>query len=417
MAAKPTSRRPAHVPEALVREYPFPLRGGIVSELPRDLIPKIHEYPPIFWAEDVHPMLPGAWIPRSHEVLQQIYLDVDHFTVRGTSQFAQMIGEDWYSIPHEADPPLHARYRMLLNPMFAPKYIANLDEHIRQFARTRLLELKPKGSCDFVSEFAFEFPIRVFLELMGLPQEEMATFLEWEHAILRSATQEPVTIALKAITEYLSEQCNMRRENPRDDLMSLAVHGEIDGRTLTEDELKGFCFNLFVGGLDTVSTNMSNHFRHLAENPDDQRFLRESPQAIPDAIDELMRAYAAVTTVRFCTRDIAVGDVQMRPWDLVLMPTHLAANDPEAFPNPQIVDFGRKPRHISFGYGPHLCIGMHLARRELRIAMEEALSILPPFRIHPDAEIKSFCSGIIGLTCSPDCYQSEVESRSFMIVV
>ena len=389
-------KRPDHVPESLVRQYPFKLRGATLSVLPRTLIPEIHTYPPIFWAEGVHPMLPGAWVPRTHAELQRIYQDTEHFTVRGTSQFAQMIGQEWYSIPHEADPPLHARYRMLLNPMFAPKYIARLEDRIRDFARSRLLELRPRGECDFVTDFAFEFPIRVFLELMGLPQEDMATFLEWEHAILRSSSPEPVAAALMKITAYLAEQCAERRDNPRNDLISLAVNSEIDGRKLTDDELTGFCFNLFVGGLDTVSTNMSNHFRHLGENPADQDYLRSNPDKIPDAIDEMMRAYAAVTTMRLCTRDIRIADAEIKQGDLVMMPTHLAANDPAAFPNPQVVDFSRKPRHVSFGYGPHLCIGMHLARREMRIAMEEALAILPRFVVAPDARIESFCSGIIG---------------------
>lgn len=393
--------RPAHVPASLVRPYPFKLRGATVSVLPRTMIPEIHTYPPLFWAEDVHPMLAGAWVPRTQAELQKIYQDTEHFTVRGTSQFAQMIGQQWYSIPHEADPPLHSRYRLLLNPMFAPKHIAQLEEHIRHFARSRLLELRPRGGCDFVADFAFEFPIRVFLELMGLPQEDMATFLEWEHAILRSSSQEPVNEALRKITAYLAQKCAERRAEPRNDLISLAVRSEIDGRALTDDELMGFCFNLFVGGLDTVSTNMSNHFRHLAENPADQDYLRANPEAIPDAIDEMMRAYAAVTTMRLCKKDTRIGDVEIKQWDLVMMPTHLAANDPEAFPQPETVDFARKPRHVSFGYGPHLCIGMHLARREMRIAMEEALAILPRFAVAPGAHIESFCSGIIGPASLP----------------
>lgn len=389
-------QRPDHVPAELVRPYPFKLRGSRSSVLPRTMIPEIHTYPEIFWAEGVHDMLAGAWVPRSLEAIQQIYMDTEHFTVKGTSQFGQMIGQDWYSIPHESDPPIHSKYRMLLNPMLAPKYINRLEDHIREFARERLTQLRPRGQCDFVADFAFEFPIRVFLELMGMPQEDMATFLEWEHAILRSADQEPVANALRKIVDYLAQQCEDRLANPRDDLITLAVQGEIEGRKLTHDELIGFCFNLFVGGLDTVSTNMSNHFRHLAENPADQAWLRAHPEAIGDAIDEMMRAYAAVTTIRLCTKDVTIGGVEIKAWDLVMMPTHLAANDPVAFPDPEKVDFTRKPRHVSFGYGPHLCIGMHLAKREMRIAMEEALEILPPFELARGAKIESFCSGIIG---------------------
>lgn len=137
---------------------------------------------------------------------------------------------------------------------------------------------------------------------------------------------------------------------------------------------------------------MSAHFRHLAENADDQQFLRSNPEKIPDAIDELMRAYAAVTTLRICKQETEVGGVRILPGDLMLMPTLLAAHDPEVFPDPEIIDLARKPRHVSFGCGPHLCIGMYLAKREMRIAMEEALAILPAFSVAPDAEVVSFCS-------------------------
>lgn len=390
------SNLPAHVPPDLVRPYQFGLRGSTTTVLPRTLIPELHKNPPIFWAPDIHHMLPGGWVPRRYEDLQQIYQDTDHFTPQGTSGFAQMIGETWVSLPGEADPPLHSRYRLLLNPMFGPKQIAQLDGRIRDFARDLFSRIRPNARCEFVSEIAFEFPIRVFLELMGLPQDEMARFLEWEHDILRSSSIEPVARALRLVTDYLSTECDKRRSAPANDLLTLVVQGEIEGRPLTDDELKGVCFNLFVGGLDTVSTNMANQFRHLAENPADQARLREHPDDIPAAIDELMRAYAAVTTLRFCKADTRIGEVEMKAGDLVLMPTVLAANDPEAFDEPEVVDFDRKPRHLSFGYGPHVCIGLHLARREMRIAMEEALSILPPFTIEPGAQIESYCSGIIG---------------------
>jgi Cytochrome P450 len=105
--------------------------------------------------------------------------------------------------------------------------------------------------------------------------------------------------------------------------------------------LKGFCFNLFVGGLDTVSTNMPNQFRHLAENPEHQDDLRANPDKITDAIEEMMRAYAAVTTLRFCKLDTEISSVQMKAGDMVLLPTFPAANDPEIFPNPELVDLNR----------------------------------------------------------------------------
>ena len=391
-AMPPLPPRPAHVPAELVRPYPFAARGATTTGVPRDLLPEIHQGPPVFWVDAMPFSVPGAWVPRRNTELQQVYQDTENFTSRGRSQFAQMIGETWFPIPGEAEPPLHSRYRMVLNPMFSPSRMAKLEERIGQYARELLLEMRPRGACEFVADFAFEFPIRVFLELMGLPQENMAQFLAWEHAILRSQTKEPISAAIKAVTVYLSEQCEKRRREPKDDLLSLGVQAEVEGSKLTEDELKGFCFSLFVGGLDTVSTNLSAHFRHLAENPDDQQFLRANPEKIPDAIDELMRAYAAVTTLRVCKKEIELGGARILPGDVVLMPTFLATNDPELFTNPEVVDLARKPRHVGFGYGPHLCIGMHLAKREMKIAMEEALTILPQFSIKPGEVVVSYCS-------------------------
>jgi cytochrome P450 len=388
--------RPGHVrPDLVAPAYPFAGRGDTLSVLPRTLIPEIHKGPAVIWVDGAFGA-GGAWVPRRYADLQQIYLDTEHFTTRGVSQFGALIGETWDQVPFEVEPPLHALHRLTLNPMLAPSRVALLEAKIRQYARERLEELKPRGGCEFVGDFAFEFPIRVFLELMGLPQERMAQFLAWEHGILRSRTLESVAAALRQVTDYLAEECEERRRNPKNDLLTLGVQAEIDGRKMTGDELKGFCFNLFVGGLDTVSTNMSAHFRHLAERPDHQRLLREHPEKIPDALEELMRAYASVMTLRLCKADTRLGDAEIKAGDILLMPTFLAANDPEAFPDPETVDFDRKPRHVSFGYGPHICIGMHLARREMRIALEEALSILPEFSIEPGAEIVSYCSGIIG---------------------
>jgi cytochrome P450 len=231
---------------------------------------------------------------------------------------------------------------------------------------------------------------------MGLPQERMSQFLEWEHAILRSTTVEPIAAATRQITDYLTEACEERRREPRNDLLTLGVQAEVDGRKLTADELTGFCFNLFIGGLDTVSTNMASHFRHLAERHDHQAHLRANPDRIPDALEELMRAYASVTTSRRCVVETKISGVTIMPGDMVLLPTPLAAHDPEVFLDPDVIDLDRKPRHLSFATGPHVCIGIHLARREMRIAIEEALSILPEFSIEPGAEITSFLGGIIG---------------------
>jgi cytochrome P450 len=186
-----------------------------------------------------------------------------------------------------------------------------------------------------------------------------------------------------------------RRKNPRDDFVSFGIAAESNGRRFTDDELMGFCFNLFLGGLDTVSTNMGWQFRHLAEHPEHQALLRNDPQKIPLALEELLRAYAAVTTVRRCVKPVVIGGIQLMPGDMATLSTPLANHDPEAFVDPEVVRLDRNPRHITFGTGIHRCLGAPLARRELVIAMEEVLLALPQFSIKPGAEIRTTVGHII----------------------
>jgi cytochrome P450 len=169
----------------------------------------------------------------------------------------------------------------------------------------------------------------------------------------------------------------------------------IDGRQLSRDELLGFCFNLYVGGLDTVSTNMGWHFRHLAENQDHQAALRLSPAMIPNAVEELLRAYSAVTSFRTCTKPVVIRGVQLMPGDRAAMATFLANTDPDAFEQPNEVRLDRNPRHITFGTGIHRCVGAALARREISIAIEEFLIAIPNFSVEEGAELSTSLGPVI----------------------
>ena len=157
---------------------------------------------------------------------------------------------------------------------------------------------------------------------------------------------------------------------------------------MTDDEVLGFAFNLFIGGLDTVSTNLGLQFWHLATHPEDQAFLRRNPDAIRDAIEEMLRAYPAVTTFRTCVNEVEIAGVTMKPGDKVAMSTTLAGRDPEAWDNPGTVILSRKPQHLSFASGPHLCLGLNLARRELFVAISEFLAAVPPFQLRPGTEME-----------------------------
>ncbi|OAN56245.1 cytochrome P450 [Sphingobium sp. TCM1] len=384
----PVIPKPDHVPDDLVRPFPF-IFGMTTDRNPfTDLADAVHREPPIFYTPHAYPGGTPAWIVRRTEDLRAIYFDTDHFSNKDFSPFPKLIGENWSSLPAETDPPMHRLYRAFVNPLFTPKAMTKLEDKIRAYARDYVLSFKDKGACEFMTDFAFEFPIRIFMELMGLPQDQTKTFLEWEMGLLHSSDLSVMAASTRKVVDYLEAAIEDRRENPTDDLISYGVHTQLDGRSLTRDELIGFTFNLFIGGLDTVSTHMGLQFWHLATHAQDQARLRAEPDLIPNAIEELMRAYPAVTTFRTVVKPVEVNGVQFMPGDKVAMSTTLAGRDPEEYDNPAEVRFDRKPRHVSFAYGPHLCVGMHLARREMRIAMEEFLALVPQFHVQEEYDVQ-----------------------------
>lgn len=379
----PAPTIPAHVPEALVRSFPFVFGTMTEADPFNDWAPEIHKGPEIFYAPHAYPGGTPAWIVRRTADLREIYFDTETFSSKDFSPYSKMIGDTWTNLPVEIDPPHHAKYRAFINPLFTPKAMTRLEGKIRQYAIEFIEVFRARGECEFMAEFAFEFPIKIFLELMGLPLSLTPQFLKWEAGLLHDPDMANMAAATRAVVAYLRGEIDERRRNPKDDVISYALEVEVEGRKLTEDELVGFTFNLFIGGLDTVSTNMGLQFLHLAQNAEHQNYLRANPDKIPEAIDEMMRAYAPVTTFRTCTKETTFKGVKMMPGDKVAMSTTLAARDPEEYESPNEVRLDRKSRTVSFGYGPHLCVGMHLARREMRIAIEEFLRLIPEFSVKP----------------------------------
>lgn len=379
---------PAHVPAALVREdYPF-IMGAQTSENPFSVfVPALHKGPDLIYSTNFYPGFQPAWVPRRFETLQALYMDTEHFSSEAFSPFPLLIGESWSLVPVEVDPPSHAMYRTLLNPLFTPARMRALEDRVREAARDTIAKFKDSDECEFMSAFALRFPIIVFLDLMGLPRERMEQFLEWEFMLLHSLDIENLAKGTRLVVDYLREVIEDRRKNPVDDLVSFAVTATVEGRKLNDDELIGLCFNLFIGGLDTVSTNISWQIRHLAEHPEDQRRLRADPSLIPAAVEEMYRRYAAVTTFRTCIKQTSLHGVTIMPGDKIAMPTTLANTDPGAWERPFDVDFDRAPRHITFAYGVHRCIGAPLARRESVMAIEELLSAIPEFRVAQGEEL------------------------------
>ena len=398
----PVFETPPHVPAELVR-HDFPLRFGRFSdENPwENMVPSVCQGADAIYAHDIFPGRPPAWIFRRAKDQRTIFMDTEHFSNKAFSALSHFIGEDWDLVPAELDPPEHTAMRGFLNPQFSPPAMARLEDKVRTAARQSLAGFRDRGECELMSDYAFPFPVSVVLDMLNLPQERMDEFLKWEHMIMDMENPEGVKTAIRNVVDYLRDLIEERKENPGDDWVSYAITRDFNGGRLSDDRLIGYFFNLYIGGLDTVSASIGNHIRHLATHPEHQQELRDNPHRIGDAVNELMRLYAPATIFRTCAREIRIGGVTVMPGDKVAMITALPCRDEAAFDKPHEYNLDRKPNHVGFGYGPHACLGIHLAKRELRVALEEFLAAIPPFRLKEGVSISNLTGGVIQPTTLP----------------
>ncbi|MEA3299403.1 MAG: cytochrome P450 [Pseudomonadota bacterium] len=385
---------PSHIPKELVLSYPLHLGVTTYDNPYETLIPAIHKMPPAFWAPDADTGIAPAWVFRRAKDINRIFADTEHFSSK-SAPFSQLIGESWDMLPLEADPPNHRHYRMLLLPFLTPAKISQMDARLRGHARYYAQRFRDNGGCDFVSEFAARFPVAVFLELFGLPIEEIEQFLQWENDLFHEPDINKIGASVREIKSYIMAEVNDRKAAPKDDLISYLTHGKVNNRAATDEEIWGLCFTLYAGGLDTVATSLGWYFRHLATHPKDQEILRSSPEIIPRATEEFLRRYSVTTLSRKCIKPIKIGEASLEPGDKVILPTPLGSNDPEEYEDPYKFDLYRKSRHMAFGSGIHSCVGFHLARREIHIAFEEILAIIPNFTIAQSSRILTGMGSVI----------------------
>jgi len=386
---------PAHVDPALVRDLPIASRQTIYENPHEVLIPAIHAGPLAFMAPNGYLGLYPGWVFRRADDIRTLFQDTQNFVKKGNTGFAAMIGEDWDVIPTELDPPRHTAIRRLLNPMFTPASVGLMEHKVRERARSTVAAFRDRGHCDFIREFAAPYPVSIFLDLLGLPVDRIWEFLEWEFAMLHASRIEERAAGVRAVKAYLLEVIEERRRRPGDDLISNALRLEVDGQKLTPMEVFGHCFNLYLGGLDTVSAAIGMQFAYLARAGDQQARLRADPALIPKAMMELLRAYGTTTHQRICSNDVELCGVQIRAGDKVAVSPALAGRDPEAYENPGEIRFDRNAPLLTFGYGIHRCLGVYLAQREMLFALEEVLAALPPFRLRDGFAIPYRTGGVM----------------------
>jgi cytochrome P450 len=325
----------------------------------------------------------GFWYLTKNEDIFAAEQDPGTFAV-APSMLLPDLGAGFPMIPIDIDPPEHSPYRRVLLPLFTPKAVARLEDGMRRTSRQLLQQLREQDVADVSALYARPMPTIVFSRLAGFPEKDWPKFDAWVDDIIYERTVDPARAhaAAQEVVDYFGE---LLRAGPGDpdghDLISQLHRARIDGRPLTHGELVSYCYLLFVAGLDTTAWAIRSSLWYLARNPQDQERLRREPDLIPAAAEEFLRTMSPVQAMaRTCRADTEIRGQQIKAGERVVLVFGAGNRDPDSFESPDDIQIGRESnRHLAFGAGIHRCLGSHLGRRELVVALEEFISGVPGF--------------------------------------
>lgn len=306
------------------------------------------------------------------------------------------LGNDRPLIPLQIDPPEHKKYRVLLDPYLAPRQVARLEADVTALVNQLIDRFIDQGSCEFTGEFAVPLPCTVFLRLLGLPLEDLDFFLQMKDGIIRGNNErtlakqfEARTAAGKDCYEYFESALDRIARDKVPGLLLDLLGAEVDGERLTREEIMDICYLFIIAGLDTVTDSLCCFWSFLATHPEHRRQIVADPERIPAAVEELFRYESPVSSVaRVATEDTEISGCPVHKGDNILVFVGAANTDPNGIPEAGTVDFTRETnRHFAFGGGIHRCLGSHLARQELRVAMREWHRRIPDYTIPEGTEL------------------------------
>ena len=313
-----------------------------------------------------------------------------HPAVLGQGGRGSILGSNSALIPLEIDGADHVKYRKLLDPLFAPKRVAALEASFRELAAELIDSFSHEQEVDLYEKFCVPLPCLTFLRLVGAPTKDLDFFLEFKDAVIHAEGNTPeekvasAAVAGLKLYEYLNALIEERRKHPpRDDLLGALMQGTVDGEPVSQLELLNMLFLLMFAGLDTVTASMSCIFSWLARHPEQRDFLVQHPESIRAAVEELLRYESPVPAgTRYATEDIDLGGEVIHAGEAIHAIWSAANLDPATIEDPLEVNFER-PRqiHMVFASGTHRCLGSHLARLELRLAIEEFHRRFPRYSI------------------------------------
>jgi cholest-4-en-3-one 26-monooxygenase len=370
---------------------------SFVAGVPHAWLAYLRRHDPVHWQEEEGG--PGFWAVTRYEDCVTVNRDYERFSsaARGTMPF-EMPDEDVAQqglMMLNMDPPLHTRYRRLVNKGFTPRMVRDLEESIHQVTDSVIDQVIEAGEADFVTDLSAELPLQVIAELLGVPQDDRHRMFEWSNRMVGNEDPEyqgKADEAMQAAMElyaYAAELFGTKRVDPHADLMSALTTVEVEGERLSEMELELFFLLLTVAGNETTRNLMSGAMYAFFEHPDQWQRLLEDRRLLPNAVEEMLRFVSPVMNFRRTAMcDLTLSGTRISAGDKVVF-FHASANrDEDVFGEPDTFDVARDPNpHMAFGGGgPHFCLGANLARMEIRVMFEHLLDRVPDIRQHGELQ-------------------------------
>ena len=334
------------------------------------------------------PRITSLFTVTSHELAQQVLTDNVRFS---SAANAMTIGPVMGRTILEMDPPEHQRHRALVAKAFRARVLDRWSDAIIGATVNELIDaFAGDGHADLIPQLTFPFPVRVIARVLGLPEADWPRFLRLSTQLIAVMRNwEGAIAASRELRGYFGEIIADRRRNTRDDdLVSQLIAAEVDGRRLSDEEIYPFLLLLLPAGAETTYRSSSNLLFGLLSDPGQLEAVRNDRSLVPQAIEEALRWETPLLTVaRSATEEVELGGVRIPAGSFVAISLGAANRDPERYPDPDVFDVGREDKqHISFGDGAHKCLGMHLARMEMRVLLDAVLDRLPGLRLDPDAD-------------------------------
>ena len=330
----------------------------------------------------------GVWLPTRFEDVAAVAYDSERFSSRSVivSDFRapMMLAPEGIAPPISSDPPFHMEARRMLLPIFSPQEVAKLEPSTRMYCDELIDGLRGRDIVDAAEDYAQHIPVRVISNMLGLPETDADVFRGIVNHVLEgvSLPLEERAQGMIAVFGYLQGHIDDHIANPRDDLISELLASELNGQKLDPFQVVRTIGLLLIAGIDTTWSAIGASLWHLAGHPHDRERLVADRSLLPVALEEFLRAYAPVTMARLVKEDMDWHGCPMKAEEWLMLSFPSANRDPEAFDHADEVIIDREPnRHAAFGLGPHRCAGSHLARMELRVALEAWLDAFPVFHL------------------------------------